>query len=201
MSCIFSMCCNNILPKVVQLFCIAPHFFFFSYKHSLISFPDLFSVSRMRFPRESNIRHFPWTIFLDLWDLSFNCETVWPIKIVQDIVQRYENNLSWSKLLNSAKKQAIYDNCWHFPSINLMSLSYFPLSKASPEPTSFCTAVVPLVPIIVMNTFASVPAPSELPVVIFKAYSEKINIDQQFYLSKTFPWQQPCFIFLRSYEL
>ena len=81
-----------------------------------------------------------------------------------------------------------------------MSSSYFPLSKASPEPSSLCSAVVPLVPMIFMSTFASVPAPSELPVVTFKEYSEKIDNDQQFYLPKTSPWQQQNFLFLRSYD-
>lgn len=68
-----------------------------------------------------------------------------------------------------------------------MSSSYFPLSKASSEPTSLCSPVVPLVPTTFINTFASVPAPSELPVVTFKVYSEKIVNDQQFCLPKTSP--------------
>ena len=61
--------------------------------------------------------------------------------------------------------------------LNVMSSSYFPLSKASPDPSSLCSAVVPLVPMIFMSTFASVPAPSELPVVTFKEYSKTIDKD------------------------
>lgn len=81
-----------------------------------------------------------------------------------------------------------------------MSSSYFPLSKASSEPTSLCLPVVPLVPTIFINTFASVPAPSELPVVTFKVYSEKIENDQQFCLTRSPHGTAKCSLFLRSYN-